>query len=491
MMRRALAALMLSAVLALPVAGQGLPPGADPADPYAWLDSMPDMSQNFDATLVHLNDAIAQGRAAGFPNPDWGVLFAMLADLYRNDRGNAAYALRMAEEGLETMARWGPEGDEVRAVLNVSMAYSLADLGRYAEAVAAARAGLPFYRSAFGDDAAATLTSEIADWEKGLPVAANTSPLEEARAALVRAGEAVDRGEFGSALIFASRTVLPEGTGLDPAELRRLTAESALITGRALFSLGRLDEALEVMRRGTDAALDRGASTTAGHPVWRQEPGVGRRRIEALLFWYGRTAMELGLLDEAGWAYGMADAVTARPEDRLTLMLAQVRLMQLQGDEEGSVEVLRRGAEEARARGDELAARRAEFYMATSRLRSGATDETLAGLAAAIEAILPLLPGESSRWERAFHLATGAEMMVGYVGYNATALDFARRALDERAALLRESRDSEGGVDQLARETTDLVGIYLQAAAIEAARLPGAQCPDEGATGCTLIVSTP
>lgn len=489
-MKRRLVPLLLSAVLALPAFGQGLPPGADPSDPYAWLETMPDMSENFDATLVHLNEAIAQGRAAGFPSPDWGVLFAMLADLYRNDRGNAAYALRMAEEGLEIMARWGPEGDEVRSVLNVSMAYSLADLGRYAEAVAAARAGLTFYRSAFGDEAAATLSAEIADWEKGLPVEANTSPLELARQALVKAGEAVDRSEFGSALILSSRAVLPEDAALDPAEVRRLTAESALITGRALYSLGRLDEALEVMRRGADAAVDRAASTAAGQPVWRQDPGVGRRRIEALFFWYGRTAMELGLLDEADWAYRMADASTTDGEARASLMFAQVRLMQLQGDEDGSVEVLRRGAAEARARGDALIERRCEFYIATSRVRSLGTAEALDALIAAIEAILPLLPGENARYERAFHLGTGAEMMVGLVGYNAKAQEFAHRALIEREAMLHESRDSEGGLDRIARETTDLVAIYLEAAGNEAVNLPGADCPEIEGVGCTVIVST-
>lgn len=486
-------ALILAAMLALAPAARAETQVSDPGDPFAWLDSMPDISADYEGTFLHLTEAIRQGRETGFPSPDWGILFAMLADFYRNDRGNAAYALRLTEEGLEVTAHWGPEADQIRSILNASRSYALADLGRYGEAAAAGRLSLPQYRIGLGDKAAEDYLATIREWEKGLPTEANTAPLDLARQVLVEAGQAVDRGDYGRGLMLASRAVLPEDSALDPVAVRRLAAEAGMISGRALFAMGRPEQALEVLRRASAAALDRGASDRQGHPVWRQEPGDGALRIASLYFWYGRAAMDRGLYDEAAWAYGVADAITTRPAMRFSLTMARVRLMQLRGDEAGSLTLLAQSAAEARARDDELDARRAEFYVATAQVRMAATPEALQALVAATGRVLDLSAGDTieARADRAFYLTEAAYFLAGYQGFNATAVDYARRALAERRRLVLESRDSELGVEGQERETGSLVATYLEAAGAEAGAMPEAVCPDIDGMGCILIADTP
>lgn len=483
--------LALCLVLALPAVAQET---TDPGDPYYWTDRMPPFDDgNFAPAFAHLTEAIRQGRERGFPNPDWGLLFVLLADLYRNDRGNAGYALRLTEEGLEVAAPWGEASAEVRSMLNVSMSYALADLGRYREAAEVGRLGLPLYRKGLGDGMADTYLSEIEQWEKGLATEANTSPLELARAALVEAGQAVDRGEYGRGIMLASRATLPEDAALDPAEVRRIAAEAGMITGRALYTMGRAEEAADVMGRAIDAALDVEATNAAGKPVWRQDPGVGMKRIAALFFWYGRAVMDLSAYDEANWSYQIADQITEDPLMRTNLLYVRARLMQLQGDEAGSRDLLRSAADASRAQGDEMQATWAEFYIALSLARDKPDAESRRQLAEVTERAVAERADDSQRTDRAFFLSEAADSLVNYPDSNRTALDFARRALADRMAMMQQSADSEAGTDSVARETSALVARLLLAANNEASQLPEAVCPPPDAVGmgCVIVLDTP
>jgi hypothetical protein len=480
-------ALALVLFLALPAQAQEAP------DPYDVVErAMAQMDAGDpEGVFATLNAGLRAGRASGFAHPDWGLVFALMADFYRNDRGNPGYALTLADEGLGAAAAAGPAAADVVSMLQVSRAYALADLGRLAEAAEGAEAALPRLRAGLGDEAAEDLRAEIAAWRAGAAGSAATDPVALARAALAEAGRAVDEGDFGRGLLLAARAELPEDTGLDPVEVRRLRAEAAMITGRALFTLGRTAEALEVLRRGAAAAVAWEESRAARTPLWRQDPGEGVRRLGMLFYWLGRAAMDEGLPEEAGDAFAIARAADSHPLTQTLAGFAQARLLQLKGDEAGSVVVLQDLAARAEAEGRPDDAATARFYIAMSRARTEGSPAALIALEeAARNGAAAKAAAGGSGVDQAFFLSEAGLMLVNRRGLNARALTLARAALDLRLAHLAQAGESAGGEASLRAGIAGDVATLLLAANLQASATEAARCPEASLDGCVIIVET-
>ena len=135
---RALAVILW--LLAAPLAAeQGPPQTVDEA--VARIDQIftnPATDRPEEEVYAMLGDALRQARRDGRLTRDWAIIYAMLTDGARNTLQNPSYALQLADEGLALIAG-DPEQRDYRAILRVTRAYALADLGRLDDAVRAAR----------------------------------------------------------------------------------------------------------------------------------------------------------------------------------------------------------------------------------------------------------------------------------------------------------------------------------------------------------------
>lgn len=446
--------------------------------PFALADQVGAVFQaeGEDGVFRFLESNIRRARASGQLTPEWAVLFMMLADSARNTRANAAYALRLADEGLE-LARSGTIDDRDMAVLlEVSRAYILADLGRFEEAVTAAVMALPAFRAQFGDADADDLQSYALDWSKGQLSAFNTSALTVAQGVLDQAEGALNKGEYGSALTLAARAFLPpDDVGLDPAQLAASNTRAGFVSGQALYLLNRYEAAKAALTGAADLAA----------PGWRQGEGVGGGPALAdLFFWLGRACVAVDDRDLARTALALADRLTTDPRARNSLLFARVGLMEALGDGAGAIAALD-AASLRKGIPDQAAL--AGFYAALLRARAARDLQTLqsAGVLAAAQAALgAAAPGNAIAPD---FIRTQAAPWLLAAGDAENALAFARAALSGTLAAIAESRDTDTGTLAARKATREVVDTLLASAHTLDAQSPIAFCPDLEGAGCVIF----
>ncbi len=479
-----LIALLLSVGLAFgPLAG-GRPAGAQPLtmpDPYVVIDGLSPFMEagDMEGAWRHLDRAIRDARRLGPLSPDWALVFAMLADSIRNIGENPAYALQIAEQGLDLARLGGADYANEAAALEVSRAYALADLGRMDEAVETATLALPALRATFGDQAADDLESYAKDWAEGDLTIFNTSALVLARRALDEAEAAFETGDHIAALTAAARADLPEGAGFDPAETALLRAEALALSGRALFLMGRLPEAQATLDEAAAQLLHPGWQ--AGEEHWRQPPPQdpkSRARLTELFFWHSRGSVATGALVAAERALDVAERLNDRAAWRVTLLLPQVQIAQARGDAAGADALLARAEAAARAQDDPDFATLMRFYRATNQAAMAATWDAVdvPSLLGATEAALAVAEARpSSSISGDFVRTEAAEFLAG-TGAQEEALRLLRGITD----------DTPPRTEQERQERRRQAEIHIGAAHAIASRDPDAFCPDVAGLGCVI-----
>lgn len=477
-MRAAALAILL---LAAPVAAQA------PPDPYALIEGAGPFiaADDMEGAWRHLDRGIRDARRRGPLSPDWSIALAMLADSIRNMGDNPAYALLVADEGLALARQGGADYAQEAALLEVSRAYALADLGRFPEAASAAALAAPVMGRLFGEGAEADLRAHAADWARGDLSVLNASALVLARRSLDAAEAALDRRDVLTALTEAARADLPEGTGFAEADLRLLRAEARALMGRALFLSGRIAEAAAALDEGAAALLAPGWQA-GGAPQWRVEvPQGSRNRLTELFYWRARAAVESGDGALALAALALAEALNDRPDWRVTLLLPQVQVAQAQGDEAAADAVLARAGAAAAARGDGDMVLLLAFYRAANQAAMAPTWEAVDAprLIASARAAAEAGAKGDSVIDPAFVLTEAAAGLPAAT-LPAEVLALARQA----AASAPPGLPATAAARAQARKRAD---AHLAAAhALDAAR-PGAVCPEEPGRGCALILQAP
>lgn len=484
---------LLCLALALPAAAAELP------DPGAVIDRAMKLSaeDDMDGAYEALAEGLQAARNAGELAPDWGIVFAIMTDMVRNFRENPAYALMLAEEGLAVVAPNAGEAQDVIAILNVSRSYALADLGRTDEAAAIGRLAEPQLRANMGDQVADDYLAEIAAWEGGAATAENgVSPMVLAGRSRDEASAALDDSDYARALTLAAQAVLPPETGLARDAVLLNNADAMRLTGRALYAMGRKDEALDALLQAAAFALGSDWHEQ-DQPAFQVSITGSEAEMTDLLIWLSRILMESGAEDSLylSLARRMADmADTVTPTGPTTFTTAYIRssLAQSEGRTDAALAELRALAARARAAGMEDYALLSEFYVQT---QSAAAAETGTGIdadgliAAGAAAIAHARANPASIIDPGFVAGETASFLV-MTDRSDAALDFARQGFQARLDWLAVSGSAGLGEEAFRQNTRKLAETLLQAASAKDGQRPGAICPKVDGVGCVIIVET-
>lgn len=437
-----------------------------------------------------LGDALRQARREGRLTGDWAIIYAMLTDGARNVLKNPSYALQLADEGLALVAG-DPAQWEYRAVLRVTRAYALADLGRLDAAVRTARLALPDYRKLWDDEMADELVADAAEWEKGSLTAFNTPATELARDALDRAEAALDSGAWARAITLASTGLLSDETGFSALERGRINARAEYLAARGLAALSRFPEAgnalLRALEHMTAGAWQPGtpAQFLAGDPL----PEADAEQLRKILLWLANIAMRLDRAELAAAVLDEAERHVVAVKDRTTLLTLRASVLWRAEDRAAALRVLEDTRDQALASGDPASAAMAGLYVAVARAnlarRAGETPDAAAITGAAEQAVAHLPP-----MQHGFVWMEAARALRD-TGQHDTRLAYARNALGAAMDELAQGGDTEFGQSAARAGVRGTVEEVLSAAHARLSDDPGsgaeADCDAASALyGCTI-----
>ena len=434
----------------------------------------------------YMSAAIRRARQEDSLSADWAFIFGTYADFVRNEDKNSPLALRLAEEGLAYLAPHGAENSDLLALLQVSRVYALADLGRFEEAVTAARLSEPLFRQSMGDEMADDLLETVKAWDKGETTIFNNAPAELARAELKKADEALDRGEYGVAMTIAARASLPENSGLDPAEVARVNAAAAAKTGRALYWLGRRDEAFALLQRAAQWIATEGWENAPESPL-RVEPMGEAQAVTELFFWLARA----GLDTENFWIVLPALQMAERLDDGqlgiLPISYARATLFEVLYDAASAEAEFARAVSLAEAGGKAEEILLSRYYLALRRYANTGEDSEAEALIALTREMAQM--GSATTFYDPVHVQSETAVALLESRYSQEALDFARAALAAKLAGISASTDTKIGQDGQRAQTRRLVETLLQTAHLQDSRKPTADCsrPSDQGFGCVIF----
>lgn len=466
-------------ILALLCLGQ--PVQAQAPDIDAVLEGLGPLfaAEDSEGVQAHLSAAIREARAADALDAEWGILFAMFADETRLKWNNPAYALRLAEEGLDLVAAAPNPDQEILDILNVSRAYSLADLGRRQEAARIATLAMPMMRRQMGDKIADDLLANVKIWTEGGLGQDNLAADDLAGQVLDEGYKALGRGEYGAVLTLAARAVLPKGTGLDAAKVRAANIGAGSLRGQALFALDRKPQAV-VALSGAAELLVPGWQTAAVQES--DEP-----RGWEVFFWLGRAALDSGQPELARQALAMTEAFPAIASSRRSAQLQRVELAVRSGHPEAGEAILLAAIAQSQTMGAPAEAALAGFYLA--RLRADMAPDWASVDAEAIVAATENAMAFSDRADmpmRGFFMSEAALYLVHTDSVD-KGIDYARRALREGQAEGVTGSELQLGKDQA--HLRDLAGVFLTGSNRRVVADSRAICPNEfDGQGCVVIL---
>lgn len=472
-------ALMLGHVSA-PVAAQDLPDPLEAMDRSFALWSQDDKTAYFS----YMSEVIRRARQEDALAPEWAFLFASFSDFVRNEQKNPAYALRLADEALAFLAPHGTDAADLVALARTSRAFALADLGRYAEAVAEVQVSEPLFRTKMGDEMANSMLADAAEWAKGLPSAANYSAFDLARSTLDQASAALDRGDYGAALTLAARAMLPEGTGLDSAEVARINAVAGGIGGHALYRLNRHAEALAMLRRAAGLVAGKGWEDQSP-PKLAIDPAGDAARLSSLFFWLARTGLEADALWLVLPALNIAESLDFDGGTRLPILYVRANFHIALSEPKRAEAVFAEAVAVGKTQGKPKDALLAEYYLAVHRflyadVPGNDLTQTLIDLTHRVVA-------EADDLVDPAHVQAETAQALMETGRDAEALAFSRAALALRLKRASDSADTALGQDGQRKTTRKLVEFLLRSAHATDSGSPEAICPDDPARGCAVF----
>ncbi|WP_435256985.1 hypothetical protein ACSBLW_12685 [Thioclava sp. FR2] len=483
-MRRLILSFAVVLALVLPALAQD-----DPfPDPLVVLDEAFALwsAEDLAGYREYMSAAIRRARQEDSLSADWAFIFGTYADFVRNEDKNSPLALRLAEEGLAYLAPHGAENADLLALLQVSRVYALADLGRFDEAVTAARLAEPLFRQSMGDEMADDLLETVKAWDKGETTIFNNAPAELARAELKKADEALDRGEYGVAMTIAARASLPEGSGIDAAEVARVNAAAAAKTGRALYWLGRREEAFALLRR---AALWIAAEGWEEAPdaALKVEPMGEAQAVTEMFFWLARA----GLDTENFWIVPPALQMAERLDDGtlglLPISYARATLYDALYDGAAAEAEFARAVTVAETGGKTEEILMSRYYLALRRYANTGADREAKALIALTREMAQ--KGSNTTFYDPVHVQSETAVVLLESPYSQEALEFARAALKAKLAGIFASTDTKIGQDGQRAQTRRLVETLLQTAHLQDSRKPTADCsrPADQGFGCAIF----
>lgn len=434
----------------------------------------------------YMSAAIRRARQEDVLAPDWAFIFGTYSDFLRNEDRNSPLALRLAEEGLAYLAPHAAENPDLLALLQISRVYALADLGRFDEAVQAARLAEPLFRKTMGDQMADDLQEVVSAWERRETTIFNNAPADLARQTLTQADAALDRGEYGAALTIAARASLPEGSGLDADEVARVNAAAAARTGRALYWLGRPDDAFGVLRRAAESVAGTNWENAAS-PALRLDPMGERQALADMFFWLARSALDTDALWIVLPALDMAATLDDGTLGLLPITFARAAFQDAIFEPEAAEAEFARAVEVAKAKGDPGAVLLAQFYLTSRRFQTTGADAEAEALIALTRQMAR--DAEGGSFYDPIHIQSEAAQVLLESRFKAEGLEFARAALAGRLAGISASTDTDLGQQGQRAQTRLLVEAFLQSAHRVDSDNPGADCsrPADQGFGCTIF----
>lgn len=482
------AALPLALILALWMAAPARAQEEPLKDPLVAMEESFALwkTEDLAAYREYMSATIRRARQEDRLSPEWAFIFGTYADFIRNEDRNSPYALRLAEEGLAYLAPNAAENPDLSALLQVTRVYALADLGRYEEAVANARVAEPLFRASMGDEMADDLMETVAAWARNEATVFNNAPAELARAEIRKAAEALDRGEYGAALTIAARASLPEASGLDPVEVARVNAAAAAKTGRALYWMGRQDEAFAVLRKaaGWVAGEDWPDHPEAPLPV---DPQGEAQDIADLFFWLGRAGLDTDNLWAVLPALSLAERLDPGGLGPLPVAYARATLYDALADPAQAEAEFARAVDVAQAGGKADEVLMSRYYLALRRYANTGADSEAEVLIALTRQMVR--EGDGSSWFDPLHVQAETAQMLLETRFKAEALAFSRAALAGRLDSLAASTDTSLGREGRRAQTRRLVETLLQTAHQIDSDSPGADCsrPADQGFGCIIF----
>ena len=349
---------------------------ASHVDPYAVMQQAFEAYQkneNYSDVRAVLSQALREAAHDGVLDPSYAILYTMYADTARFE-GNPSFALQLTEQGLDLVVRGEDPSESVKNALLVSRGYALADLGRYEEAVEAARITVLWMGETTGKEHGERLEADAKGWAEQAAAADKDyrlpSVAELAIELTKKAQQAVNDGDTGAALMLASRAIVPPNTGLSDAATRYVNALSHTISGIAYAREGQHARALTSFRRGIDLVV---TGPWDGRSKPKLDASLLAQAGDGTMIWdlFANMALSASFVGEKELVVAALDVAAeyaATPEARRSLMLQQASAAFRSADFERAEETFRRGAAAARADGKEADALLAEFYVTIARL---------------------------------------------------------------------------------------------------------------------------
>lgn len=464
---RRLASFLVVAIL--PVAmfvGSTRPAKAQGVDAFAIADAAGAAYQKresyADVRAVLSEGIRTAGRAGPLP-PDFGIVYAMYSDTSRFE-GNPAFALQIAEEGLDLVVRAGEPDLGIKNALLVSRAYALADLGRYEEAVDAARITALWMAQTFGEESGRAFEADAAEWAAlardggRLPSAGEVAVklLEEANAAL-------DALDTGRALSLASRALVPGNAAMAAADIAGINARSHTISGVAYSLEGRARPAFE--------ALLRAADLLSAEPWDRVGRARLRPEVERFDDWremafqaFGNLAAVAAALRDTALASAAIDTAqdyADLPDRRFALMVQRAGVAFQTNDFAAAEATFRQSEEAAIEAGDGMNAALARLYREIARLQRLPADDArdVSDLLALARAAATVAEGNLQM--REYVLTTAVRLALAWQGEGSQILPVA----EEGFAAFKQRQASMSGYDSgqeaVRRERRRFIESYM------------------------------
>ena len=439
-------ALLIAASLASPAR-------ADHIDPY---DTVQKIYESFKAggsyqeSRAMFSQALRDARHDGKLDPGFAILYAMYSDLTRYD-GNPAFALQLADEGIALTLTEVPPDENLKNTLLVSRAYALAELGQYQQAVEGVAITALWMGKRFGEKARTDLEAMARGWAEqaaGPSGAAAKLPaaVELSTDLLVQAQDAFSAKDTRTAIMLASRAMLPDGTGLRQLDVDYQNSRVHMVLGASYFSEGRHKLAIVALRRAADL-LSISPWDGKTKAVLRPEVlnDVEPSRTAWLAFSY-LASSAAGLRDWALCAVALesVEQFATTPERRFALLSQRATIAFHAEDYGQAEEMFRRGEGDAVASGDALNAALARMYIGFAHLagsdrkpEGGEDDEVVRLASAAADAA-----GDDNQSVE-YILTTAARMVVDTTSSYDAAMPLARRAF----AVFKQRQDAMSGYD--------------------------------------------
>lgn len=377
-----------------------------------------------------LRDAAHDGRL----DADFGIVYAMYSDLTRYD-GNPAFALQLADEGLALLVNAPQPDDDMKNSLLVSRAYALAELGRYQEAIDSVTITAVWMGERFGEKNRTDLEAAAKGWAEaaGAGGASLPSAVQLSVDLLNKAQDAYGRQDTQSAIMLASRGMLPEGTNLEKASVAFQNARAQMILGTAYAFEGRGALAMTALRRAADLLAGEPwdgkskaqllAAVRENRSTWNV-PWSVFSQIAGLASATGQVELSSAALDTA-------DEFATSPDNRF-LLLSQRAALALGRDDFAAAQKTFADAEaQALASGDARNAALSRFYSAVAMLQAGNGDPAGPEGEAVLKAATAYADLPDAALQNAeYALTTAVRMVAGKTGSTAAAMPYARRAFE-------------------------------------------------------------